>query len=103
MQHLANDTSSDSSASAAQAASYYSRDHSTVTDENVTQVHVVQMLKVLVSQSSRSILKLITKKVLKFINGSSFNIKAGDILAYLVGFLVGSVRFRDYFLIIFGI
>ena len=56
MDHLANDTSAESSASAAQAA--YSLNNHDVTEENVTQVHVIQMLKVLVTQSSKKILKV---------------------------------------------
>lgn len=55
---MANDTSYDSSASSAAAAAY-ARTSNTLTDENVTQVHVVQMLQVLVNQSAKPVLKVI--------------------------------------------
>lgn len=63
MDHLANDTSSESSAAAAFAASIYSRNNSAITDENVTQVHVIQMLKVLIGQSSKAILQVEKNKI----------------------------------------
>jgi hypothetical protein len=68
---LANDHSSDSSAAAAVAASIYSRNNTTITDENVTQVHVIQMLKILVCQSSKAILKVI-KIEIKILIASMF-------------------------------
>jgi hypothetical protein len=57
--HLANDTSAESSAAAtAIENSIFSRKNLIVTDENVTQVHVLQMLKVLINQSSKSFLRV---------------------------------------------
>jgi hypothetical protein len=55
---LASDNSGENSVAAAVAASIYSRNNSAITDENVTQVHVIQMLKALVSQSSKAIIKV---------------------------------------------
>lgn len=89
--HLANDTSSESSASASQAA--YSLNNHDVTEENVTQVHVIQMLKVLVTQSSKKILKLIVRKLKEFMQDKNFDNRSGDIIASVCGFLVVSVIF----------
>ena len=57
--HLANDPSSESSLSDKfESRSIFSRNNLIITDENVTQVHVLQMLRVLINQSSKSILKV---------------------------------------------
>lgn len=87
--HLASDNSSDVLDTANQA-SYFSRVNNNLTDENVTQVHIVQMLNVLVNQSSCHILKTIVEKTFNFINGRVFNAKSGDIVVYLIGYLVSS-------------
>ena len=39
-------------------ATNFSRISSTLTDENVTQIHIIQMLQVLFNQSSKEILKV---------------------------------------------
>jgi hypothetical protein len=54
---IANDNSASASESAA-LGSNCSRISNTVTDENVTQVHMIQMLQVLFNQSSKGILKV---------------------------------------------
>ncbi len=54
---MANDTSSESSESA--SAAIGARNLQEITEENVTQVHVIQMLKALVNQSSNKIQKVI--------------------------------------------
>ncbi|RNA36559.1 proteasome activator complex subunit 4 isoform X2 [Brachionus plicatilis] len=94
--HLASDNSVDVSDTAHQA-SYYSRVSSALTDENVTQVHIVQMLNVLVNQSSSLILKVIVDKTFNYLNGRVFNAKSGEIIVYLIGSLVSSSYGRKAF------
>lgn len=68
-----------------------SRNLQEITEENVIQSHLLQMLKTLASQSSKKILKLIVKKLQAFMRDKSFNFRAGSILASFCSYLVNSI------------
>ena len=93
---MASDTSSDSSESAAEAADH-AQSLQNVNLENVTQVHLMQMLKVVVRQSSKEFLQMIANKLKDFMRGKSFDNRSGLIVANFCGFIVMSVKIKHDF------
>ena len=96
--NLASDTSSDSSASAAAASTYFAVNGRVKnTDENAYQAQMIQTIRVLIRQSSKPILKLILNKFKNSINGNTYNVRSGRIVASICGFLAVSGIGRECF------
>lgn len=55
--------------------------------DDIGQSSLIHSIKILIRQSSRQILKVILTKVKKYINGTTFNVRAGRIVAAICGYL----------------
>jgi proteasome activator subunit 4 len=89
IENLASDTSSESSASATAASTQFAIKNKG-SDENAYQAYILQTVRILTRQSSKNFLKLILNKIKNFINGNSYNIRTGRILASICGSLARS-------------
>ena len=99
---LAQDTSAESSASAAAASNQFALAKSKNLDESVYQIQLINTIKILIRQSSKPILKIILNKIGNYINGNSFNARSGRILANICGLLAwnkntGQQAFDQFF------
>ena len=75
-----------SSASANSHNQFYSTSRNK-DQEDITQVYMIQTIKILVKQSSKQILKIILNKVKVYISGNTFNIRAGRIVSAICAWL----------------
>jgi proteasome activator subunit 4 len=90
--NLSSDAVNESSATAAHASTQYTIGNNKNMDD-ISQVYLLQVLKVLIRQSSKEILKLILSKVRNYISGNSYNIRSGRILASLCYYLASTVSY----------
>ena len=92
VEYLASDHSSDSSASAAAASTQFSlNNRNKSTNENYYQAHMINTMRVLISQSSDALLTLMLNKMRNYIASNTYNQRPGRILAHICGYLTLSV------------
>ncbi len=88
IEHVAGESSSDSMEST--NANFLSRNLQEMTEENVIQSHMLQMMKVFVCQASARVLRSVVKKVRAFIEGKSFSFRSGSVIGAFCGYLATS-------------
>jgi len=81
---------------------FLSKNLQEITEENVIQSHMLQMMKVFVIQASGRVLKTVVKKVRVFIEGKSFSFRSGSVIGAFCGYLAvspvgGKEAFETFF------